>query len=336
MIDRRQWLAGALAVTAAPGLARAQAGGVELIASGVTEELRGLSLAGEARWASGTKGMVLVGGARRAARAAEVLDFRGLHAFSEDVALAMSAGPGEASQLWRSDKAGWTWERVTTNTDPEGFWDAIAFADDRRGFILGDPTQGRFTLLSTADGGATWARAPAGALPPVAPGEAAFAASNGSLAIGPKGRVAFCTGGAQAWAHAYISTDGGKSFTVMDTPIPAGAETRGGFACTYDPGGTLWVCGGDYKAPTSEGVTLARLASGAKAFEAVAAPAGYLSSIAATKGVVIATGLAGTILSTAGGPFRRISEAPFNAVRLKSAKEAALVGPKGALGRWVA
>jgi photosystem II stability/assembly factor-like uncharacterized protein len=334
MIDRRQWLAGALAASAAPGVARAQADGIELIASGVTEELRGLSLAGEARWASGTKGMVLVGGAKRGARGADALDFRGLHAFSDLSALAMSAGPGEASQLWRTENGGWAWSRVTANSDPDGFWDAIAFVDNRRGFILGDPTQGRFTLLRTEDGGATWARAPAGAIPPVAPGEAAFAASNGSLAIGPKGRVAFCTGGAAQWARAYISTDDGKSFAVMDTPIPAGAETRGGFACAYDNSGALWVCGGDYKAPTAEGVSLARLPSGAKAFEAVTTPAGYLSSVAATRGVVIATGLAGTIVSVGGAPFKRISEAPFNTVRLKSAKEAALVGPKGALGVW--
>ncbi len=333
-IDRRQWLAGALAVAAVPRVAAAQAGAIEALESGVADELRGLSLAGGARWASGAKGAVIVGGKVVRSPGAVGLDFRGIHAFSARSALAMSAGRGEASQLWRTGDAGKTWTRIAINTDPQGFWDAIAFADARRGFILGDPTGGRFTLLRTQDGGRTWARAPDGALPPAYEGEAAFAASNGSLAIGPKGLMAFCTGGLGPWARAYVSRDGGQSFNVLDTPIVAKLASRGGFACAFDRAGTLWVCGGDYRAPQADGVNLARLTAGTTAFEAVAAPAGYLSSVAARDRAVIATGLAGTIISVGGGPFARLSETPFNTVRLRRANEAHLVGPKGSMGRW--
>jgi photosystem II stability/assembly factor-like uncharacterized protein len=333
-IDRRRWLAGALAATALPWAVEAQTGAIEALDSGVADELRGLSLAGGARWASGAKGCVTADNQVVRPPGAEGLDFRGIHAFSARSALAMSAGRAEASQLWRTDDAGKTWTRITVNTDPQGFWDAIAFADAKRGFILGDPTAGRFTLLRTQDGGQTWARAPDAALPPAYEGEAAFAASNGSLAIGPKGLVAFCTGGLGPWARAYVSRDGGQNFVVIDAPIEAKLASRGGFACAFDRAGTLWVCGGDYRAPKAEGVNLARLTAGSSAFEAVAAPAGYLSGVAARDGTVIATGLAGTIVSLRGGPFVRLSETPFNTARLRGAGEAHLVGPKGSMGRW--
>jgi photosystem II stability/assembly factor-like uncharacterized protein len=333
-LDRRRWVAGAIACASAPSLACAQAGVVEPFESGVADELRGLSLAGGARWASGAKGAVIVGGRVVRPPGAEGLDFRGIHAFSARSALAMSAGRGEASQLWRTGDAGKTWSRIALNTDPQGFWDAIAFADARRGFILGDPTGGRFTLLRTRDGGRTWRRTPDGALPPAYEGEAAFAASNGSLAIGPNGLVAFCTGGLGSRARAYVSRDSGQSFIVLDAPIAANLASRGGFACAFDRTGTLWLCGGDYRAPKAEGVNLARLPAGTTSFEAVATPAGYLSSLAARDGAVIATGLAGTIVSRGGRPFVRVSETPFNTVRLRGADEAYLVGPKGSMGRW--
>jgi len=334
LMDRRTCLTGALATAAIPPTARAQVGAIEPLGSSVVEELRGLSLAGGAPWASGAKGTVIVGGKVVRPPGAQALDFRGLHAFSATSALAMSAGRGEASQLWRTDDAGASWTRIALNTDPQGFWDALAFADARRGFILGDPTGGRFTLLRTEDGGRTWARAPDDALPPAYEGEAAFAASNGSLAIGRGNRVAFCTGGLGRWARAYVSSDGGRRFQGLDTPIVANLASRGGFACAFDRAGSLWVCGGDYRAPQADGVNLARLRAGTGAFEAVPAPAGYLSGVDARDGVVIATGLAGVIVSRRGGPFARVSETPFNTVRLRRADEAYLVGPKGSMARW--
>ena len=333
-VDRRQWMAGALATAAAPLTAAAQSNTVATLESGVGEELRGLSLAGAARWASGAKGTILVGGKIVRPLGAEGLDFRGVHALSARTALAMSAGRGEASQLWRTRNGGRTWARIAVNTAPQGFWDAIAFLDGRRGFILGDPTLGRFTLLRTDDGGDTWTRAPRDAVPDAHDGEAAFAASNGSLAIGPAGLVAFCTGGMAPSARAYLSRDGGRSFVALDTPIPASLASRGAFACVFDRGGRLWVCGGDYRAPKAEGVNLARLAAGTTAFEAVTAPPGYLSSIDAQGGVVAATGLAGTIIGRGGAPFVRVSETPFNTARLRGPTEAYLVGPKGTMGRW--
>jgi photosystem II stability/assembly factor-like uncharacterized protein len=328
----------AAALAAEPALARGDDLGTLSLATPVVEnELRGLSMVGGDFWASGTKGTLVRGRGRKletvTVAGAEALDFRGVHAFDGSNVLAMSAGPAGASQLWRTRDAGKSWTQVFANTDPAGFWDAIVFLDRKRGFILGDPTGGRFTVLATEDGGDTWARVGETAVPIAVAGEGAFAASNGCLAVGPKGEVAFCTGGA-AWGRVYLSRDGGKLFNVLETPIPGGAETRGAFALAFGPDGDLWVCGGDYKAPNAATTNLAWLAAGGGGFQAIRAPGGYLSGIATAGDTVVATGLAGTLVSLDGLRFSRVSADPFNTVRLSGRKTAALVGPKGAIGQW--
>jgi photosystem II stability/assembly factor-like uncharacterized protein len=323
-----------VASAASPALAR----GLVIPASSTDSELRGLSpTGGNSYWASGSKGWIVQGKGERqdAIRivGAEAQDFRGLHAFDDHHVLAMSAGPGEASQLWRTRDGGKTWARVAANQDPEGFWDSIAFVDHKRGYILGDPTQGRFTVLYTADGGETWTRLKPEGVPLAAPNEGAFAASNGCVALGRQGQVAFCTGGAGK-ARVYLSRGGGGVFVALDTPILADAPSKGAFAVAFAKDGTLWVCGGDYKAPRAPGVNLARLAAGSLTFEPVAAPAGYLSGISVLGDTVMATGLAGTIVSRKGASFEQVSDAPMNSVRMTSKKTAVLCGPKGAVGLW--
>lgn len=330
--------AAALASTAVPAFAGQALGGIRMPASETDSELRGLSpTGGKSYWASGSKGWIIRGKDERQDPmrivGAEGLDFRGLHAFSDDHVLAMSAGPGDASQLWRTTDGGKHWAQVAVNRDPNGFWDSIAFVDARRGFILGDPTEGRFTVLYTADGGKTWARLPPEGVPPAADGEGAFAASNGCVAIGRRGQVAFCTGGAGK-ARVYLSQGGGGVFVALDTPILADAPSKGAFAVAFGKRGELWVCGGDYKNPRGEGVNLAWLAPGGLTFEPVAAPAGYLSGISVKGETVMATGLAGTIVSRDGGAFERVSEAPMNTVRLTSKKTGVLCGPSGTVGLW--
>lgn len=340
-MKRRDFIAGTAAtLVSAPVFAADGLGGLRIPASVADSELRGLSpTGGKSYWASGSKGWLIRGKGERqdAIRivGAETLDFRGLHAFDDDHVLAMSAGPGGASQLWRTRDGGKTWTRTFANTDPNGFWDTLVFVDRKRGYILGDPTEGRFTVLYTADGGETWARLPAEGVPPAATGEGAFAASNGCVALGPRGQVAFCSGGAGK-ARVYLSRGGGGVFVALDTPILADAPSKGAFAVAFAKDGTLWVCGGDYRSPKAQGVNLARLDPGRVTFEAVAAPAGYLSGISVKGSTVMATGLAGTIVSRKGGAFERISEAPMNSVRLTSEKSGVLCGPKGTVGFWKA
>ncbi|MEM1181018.1 MAG: hypothetical protein AAGM22_21940, partial [Acidobacteriota bacterium] len=126
---------------------------------------RGLSVVSAAEiWVSGTGGTVgrsTNGGdsfAFQVPPGAEALDFRDIDAFAGGVAYAMSAGPGDASQIYKTVDGGDSWALQFKNAHPEGFLDGMAFWDAERGLAYGDPVDGAFFILRTEDGGDTWTR----------------------------------------------------------------------------------------------------------------------------------------------------------------------------------
>ena len=83
--------------------------------------------------------------------------------------------------------------------------------------------------------------------------EGGFAASGSCLASGPKGRLAFVTGGASE-ARVFVSTDRGRTFAVSTSPVPAGAASKGLFSAAWLDEKTLLTVGGDYRQPALEGI----------------------------------------------------------------------------------
>jgi photosystem II stability/assembly factor-like uncharacterized protein len=181
------------------------------------------------------------------------LDFRGVAAPGPRTTVLMSAGDGAAGQarLYRSSDAGKTWTLAYETKSPGSFLDTVAFRDARRGFVLGDPLDGRWFLLTTSDGGRTWRRIEG---PVVETGEAAFAASNSALFLGPKKDVWIVSGGL-AKGRVFRSRDDGKSWSVTETPVAAGPTSGlfGGFAV----GARAVVVGGDYKDELRGGPSIA-------------------------------------------------------------------------------
>src|ERR1035437_6080741 len=142
-------------LAALPGFAQWQ-----IQAAPTTADLRGIdSVGGGVAWASGSGGTILRtadDGAhwQRCATppGAEALDFRGIQAFDASTAIVMSSGKGPLSRLYKTTDACQSWALVSTNSDPEGFWDALQFqhADfglfsmPGNGIIIGDPLKNAF------------------------------------------------------------------------------------------------------------------------------------------------------------------------------------------------
>lgn len=311
--------------------------------SPVTVELRGLSVVSDrVAWASGAKGTILRTTDGETWRVipvagAEALDFRDIQAFDENVALALTIGPGASSNAFKTVDGGATWRKVFTNAEADGFWDAIAFSDAKHGVLFGDPVRGRFQVFTTADGGETWTAVADAGLPMALENEGAFAASGQCLTTGPSGRIAFVTGGA-ATSRVFASTDGGRTFTVSASPVPTGAPSRGLFATAWLDEKQLLVVGGDYRDRTLAGVNAARSADAGATWTAIeASPVGFLSSVvhgSSKDGGLVAVGLAGTGVSADGGKtWRALDATPYNTAAFAKTTGWA-VGPKGVIARW--
>lgn len=251
-----------------------------------SESFRGLSAVGShVVWASGTHGTFLwtldagshwhVG----TVPGASSLDFRDVHAVSLDTAYVMAAGQ-DTARIYKTTDRGQHWTLQYDDTSKGAFLDALAFFDSNHGLALGDPVNGRFTMLETHDGGTHWHRLADTALPIALPNEAAFAASGTALiTCGPRDAW-FGTGGARV-SRVFRTRDAGRSWTVSDTPIRAADPAAGIFslACRDEQHGI--AVGGNYAHPDSAAVSVAYTNDGGATWTPVppSSATAYLSGV---------------------------------------------------------
>src|SRR5579862_1596583 len=261
--------------------------------SHTTENLRGVSaVSRQVAWASGTHGAYLrtIDGGRTWTPAqvpdAGEMDFRAVVGFSDEEAFLMSAGPGEQSRIYHTADAGRHWELQFKNTNPKGFFDAMAFWDSKHGVVLGDPIADesgklKFEVLRTDDG-RNWRIISTAQMPDAMEGEGAFAASNTSMAILPSAsdsNIWFATGGKVA--RAFHSADRGQSWQVYETPVAHGADSAGIFSIAFRDANHGVIAGGDYKRPKEDGPNLAFTEDGGKSWTlSPLHPLAYLSAVA--------------------------------------------------------
>src|SRR5262249_14457611 len=107
-------------------------------------DLRGLCVVSrDVAWVSGTRGTygrTTDGGKTWSVGAvpgAEKLDFRDVKAFGEATAYLLSAGPGDASRIYKTTDGGKSWAMQFKCADPAAFFDAVAFWDNKHGIALG-------------------------------------------------------------------------------------------------------------------------------------------------------------------------------------------------------
>jgi photosystem II stability/assembly factor-like uncharacterized protein len=254
--------------------------------SHTTENLRSVSSPSPGVvWASGTHGTYLRsldnGNSWQVAQVpgAEELDFRDLQAFSADVAYLLSIGPAEQSRIYKTSDGGKNWSLQFTNKEPKGFFDCMAFWDQDRGIAVGDPVNGKFALIATADAGKTWASLPLDRLPPAIDGEGAFAASGTCIMTEGKNNVWFATGGNAA--RVFRSRNRGRTWTVADTPMIHGSDSMGIFSISFRDAKHGVIAGGDYKDPEKAGAELAFSDDGGASWKlAPVTPQWFLSVVA--------------------------------------------------------
>lgn len=257
--------------------------------SGVTARLRGVSAVSErVAWASGSGATVLRtddGGAtwRKLNVTSEALDFRDIDAVNARTAFVLSIGNGPASRIYKTTDAGATWTMQFKNDDPKAFLDAMSFWDENNGIVFGDSIEGQFYILTTHNGGRTWSRVPAAALPPALENEGAFAASGTNIAVFGQTHAWIGTG-AGAKARVLRTTDRGRSWQISNTPLAAGASA-GIFSIAFRDAKHGVVAGGDYRKEQEAVDNLAVTSDGGATWKLVKGLSGYRSVVTYVPGM---------------------------------------------------
>ena len=280
--------------------------------SGTGARLRGVSVVSDqVAWASGSGGTVLrtIDGGRvwqtLSVPDAAALDFRDIDAMSATVAYVLSIGNGPASRIYKTTDAGQTWTLQFQNSEPDAFFDAMAFWDEQRGIAFSDSIAGQFYILRTTDGGAHWTRVPPASLPPALDNEGAFAASGTNVAVAGQRHVWIATGAA-ARSRVLRSTDGGETWAVAETPLASGPAT-GAFSIAFRDTRHGVIVGGDYENPETAVDNAAVTSDGGKTWRPATGLSGYRSAVAHLPGggrgmqVWLALGPTGADVSTDDG-----------------------------------
>jgi len=294
-------------------------------------------------WVGGANGTLLRttdGGQtwqRKSPPGTETLDFRDVHAFSANVAVAMSAGEAAEgkARIYRTTDGGQSWQLVFQTAQKGVFLDGLDFWDNAHGLCFGDPVDGKFYVLTTADGGKTWRVVPRQNFPPVRPGEAAFAASGTSVVVLKNSRFAWLGTGGGPYARVFRTTDRGRSWQVAETPMPASASS-GIFGLRFWSENEGLAVGGDYKNERDSTRNVLRTLDGGKTWQPTGPmrPGGLKESVALVGKRLVAVGPMGTSVShDLGKTWQRLDGSPFHAVSFAGTTGWA-VGGKGQIARF--
>jgi photosystem II stability/assembly factor-like uncharacterized protein len=318
--------------------------------TGSTAQFRGLSaVSKDVAWVGGTEGQVLrtVDGGKHwqnvSPPGAGALQFRDVEAFDAQRALVLSIGTGEDSRIYRTVNGGKSWTETFRNTDANAFYDCFAFNDHKHGLALSDPVDGKFRIAATSDGGKSWKVQSNAGMPAALTGEFAFAASGTCLVAGP-GRTAWFASGGGDRPRVFRTVDGGKHWTVADSPMASG-EAAGIFSLAFRGPLVGVAVGGDFLKPTEAVKAASVTDDGGRTWKLVAAdkaPKGYRSGshfVPWSPSTVVAVGPSGSDVSFDGGrSWEQFYDGSFDSVECAGHGFQAgcwASGAKGAVARLV-
>jgi len=253
--------------------------------------------------------------------------FRSVWAHDDSKFVAVSAGA--PSYIYITEDRGQQWTRVFKDTAQSTFLDGIVFVNDSIGFIYGDPIDGRFKLLRTADGGMSWNEIEG---PEAIDGEVSFAASGSAIAVG-NNFMSIVTGGTVSRLHLTMDLRDGTGWEASHIEMAQGLPSQGAFAHYWDRE-KLYIVGGDYMVDedTNGTVLVADLATGEDDTETMEKLASlpYTSDVSGDGEQVYFTGTAG--MHYLDSTLHVMDTTAMHALAF-SGKYVFSSGPKGRVGR---
>ncbi|KZM19110.1 uncharacterized protein EKO05_0010167 [Ascochyta rabiei] len=298
----------------------------ELKPTNSTQQFRGLSPVSErTAWVSGTNGTVLRttdGGSSwsnvspsLSPESSTAFQFRDIEAFSEKSAVILSIGEGNASRIYQTLDGGRSWKATFVNAEATAFYDSMAFENTKHGLAMSDPVAGKFRLIETWDGGATWKIVDSAGMPAALTGESGFAAS-GTCIEAAAGRWYIASGGVDP-GRVFRSEDG-HHWEVANSSL-AGGAAAGVFSVRFRDKNNGIAVGGDYEKPTGKFNNAAWSKNGGRSWQSAEnSPAGYRSGVSwvPQRGyTAVAVGTSGSDVTYDGGKnWQAIGNGTFDSV----------------------
>ncbi len=199
------------------------------------------------------------------------------------------------------------------------FYDSMTFLDEKYGIAMGDPVDDCFSVILTSDGGNTWEKLNCNNLPKLVKSEAAFAASNGNIAIVDE-NIWIVSGGSRS--RVFHSKNRGLSWSVLESPITHGGKMTGIYCVDFYDKNNGIIMGGNWEDKLDTDKTKAITYNGGKTWQLIAnnQVPGYISSVQYrpnTKGKeVFAVSTEGIFSSSnKGTSWKKISDRGFYTIR---------------------
>lgn len=316
---------------------------VEVLTSGTKTSLRGLSVVTDhILWVSGSNGTIgkSSNGGKNwkwvVVKGFENTEFRDIEAFDANTALIMASG--EPAYILKTNDGGDSWKVVYENKTKGMFLDAMDFANNRMGIVIGDPINGKAFIATTNNTGNTWEEVEKKDRPALDSGEAFFAASGSNVRLFANDDYYMVTGGTRS----RLISQG----SIADLPVVQGKESTGANSLDiFDdglpqkPGNRMVVVGGDFSAAASIDKNCFYSSNGGKTWKAPDTPPhGYRSSVEfLSRKDLLACGINGVDYSADGGrTWKWISKEGFHVCRIaRIGSSVFLAGGDGKVGKLV-
>jgi hypothetical protein len=314
----------------------------DMHATGSGASFRGLvSVDDEVIWASGSQGTLLrsVDGGQHwetiRLPGMDKVELRAIHAWDAQEAIVATAG--QPCVILKTKDGGLSWREVYRNVRPESFIDGMKFLNDRDGFVVGDPVDGQWMLLRSYDRGESWQAAARESVKAV-DGEAAFAASNSSIAWLSWNDLVVGLGGSEGIAKVLASMDGGATWGRREVACMQRNASSGVFSLANRGPDVLVAVGGDYLKPERAKDHVAISSDGGRSWRIPTGtlPQGFRSSVAYAemdgRPFWVTVGPTGSEWSHDGEEWTPISEAPFHALTVSPTGRIWAIGNTGQIG----
>ena len=211
-----------------------------------------------------------------------------------DTLILMQSGTGLLVNLYK-DGSYRTVQAENSNWDSV-FMDGMDFLG-KIGFLMGDPTNGVFSLFNTTDGGTCWKKCE-GELSSYE-GEAGFAASGTNVQVLNDSTFVFVSGGNKS--RFFKSTDRGRTWEITSLAFPSNPSSGAYSLCMIDEFQGI-IVGGDYTKPNERKNTCFLTLDGGKTWQqSKKPPGGYRSCVIQVGKMLFCCGTNGIDYSLNGG-----------------------------------